>query len=671
MEHNAVLIRAMDLSQRTKLIKCCQAQLIPNPSDTTTLRNIMKNEEPISSYHISDYITVTPTGVEQPFLDFIQDFRDIQSPVGAAIILDLARGLPLNDRDMAAAQKKGWGKEVSILETDAPEPKVNWRCFFREECADESCLPELDFHKSVRASNLRIQQAMRNWRDRVSQGLFYPRMTFKSMSRDTVRDYERFTGEDWDAENNPIFSQIDWQRFRMNTGYKIGGCMELRQVWYTSQAKPRTYAANGGDAYGESQFLQDPFTDLVNSLIMCNHKSRLRPGRLRLKQDQWLRVYDLEAFTSRMHEQKNMLNEMSLFCSGWPITVFDVYDGVTTFDLGELIWKYNQVCNYHIRTSYERIDPIFSGFIGRHCYASLLGIFGNLMTCTMGHTMVMDQVWGDDDSLNVAGDDGAIPEDESVTKIIDACSEAVGLDEPSKRFRSDEAGAICLKRPIYQFGTVLEQGYMIIPPTMTKLAHVLYGYEDPRYAFHDEFMDLKDRYNVAGKEVMRFLRSAYLACEALSTQEKRDVLSYTRAISELFQIDNSIGCLPSCGNGAFFWPSYLQDLTFDSEVDNYFVVDPLVRTIENNFTGSAEIPMCDKSMRVDDLSRCGFAGMYFKSTGSKHLKLLRQLGFLESEIVTVRVEGFDALEKLRNVLEHDTDVVYEFHVVEDIPIHMM
>jgi len=448
--------------------------------------------------------------------------------------------------------------------------------------------------------------------------------------------------------------------------------MELRQRWYTSQAKPRTYAAQGGKVYSRSQYLQDPFTDLVNSLPMCHHKTRLRPARLRLKTGQWLRVYDLEAFTSRMHEQKNLLSEMSLFVKGWPFTYYDAWEGLVTRDFGEMLWEYNQECNFHVETSYERVSAAYNGFTGRHCYASLLGIFGNLMSCTLGHTLVMDQIFGDDDCLNVAGDDGAVPEDKTTTQMMDSCIAAVGLDEPSKRFRSDEAGCICLKRPLYQFGTVLEQGFLIIPPTIVKLANLLYDYDDSRYRFIDEGLSTTEKYSIAGKEVMRFLRSTFRAEGILSTQEKRDVLNYAKAISELYQVPNSIGMLPFCGIGAYFWPAFVDDPSWDAHVEEYFTLDPLFRTIDNTFAGSAEIPMLDDgNMREVELSRVQYAGMRFRSVGTKHLKFLRQLGILESEVVTERVEGLEAIDRLKHVLEEDSGIVYEYLVLEDIPIHLI
>lgn len=605
---------------------------------------------------------------EVPFEMHIQSLYGIDSPLYAALTLDLARGLPLSFNEVSIAKKAGWGKEISVLETGSPEPRVNWRLFFDPERFDEPLLPELEPSPEGRQAAQKVYKALCWWREKESRKIHYPRASFKNMSRSTTRNWELYTGREWDRDKNPIFGQTDWMKNYHQTGVKLGGSMEIRQKWYTSGAKPRTYAANGGEVYGVSLCLQDFFGDLVDILPVCNHKTRLRPARLRMKSGQFLRIYDLEAFTSRMHEQKNLIDELALFCRGEPFTYMDVREGIITRDMGEVIWEYNNTANRAVETSYERVGEEFSTHVGRHYYASLLGIFGNLMSCTFGHAIAVLWVVGDEDKVNVAGDDAAVVVDEHIeSEVLNPVVAAIGIDEETKRFRSDEAGAICLKRPIYQYGTTVEQGFLVIPPKLMMIAETFNGYSDPRYPPAFEQKTTTQRYTMVGKELMRFLRSVYRAESILTFEEKFGALELTRRISELFGVTSTTGHFPPCGS-EYFWPAFLSDNheAFELSVQDYFMLDPLHRLVRNHYSGFAIVNHKEELQDVE-LDTVRSAGQQWFSNGSRHLKLLEQLGYIEREAQTRSVEGLYGRDVLIKEYESEVPVVYQFTCIADVP----
>jgi len=235
-------------------------------------------------------------------------------------------------------------------------------------------------------------------------------MTFKNMSRATRREYEKITGRK--LNNTAIFGQVNIERFYMETGYHLGGCSEIRQVWTPNQAKPRTYYSMGGDHFKESKPLQGAFTALVNSNESTHHVSRLLPARIRLKTGQHLLVYDLETFTSRMSEQISYMEKLAIFCLDTEILVMDSAYGLIRKNLGEMLGDYNEICNKHGDVSYERVTGT-EEFMSHQSCAGMLGVYGNLMTCTHAHGLLMMQCVEDESQVNVAGDDGAIAEDDA------------------------------------------------------------------------------------------------------------------------------------------------------------------------------------------------------------------------------------------------------------------
>jgi hypothetical protein len=171
------LITHCSLKMRSSIIKCCQAQYVPRRDSNTGLLRIV-TDSPRMVYHSSIWST----------LDVLEEIQSlIESTFYSALILDLCRGLPLAMEDIRLAKIAGWGKEISVCEAEAPCYQINWKVFMDPQHFNESIHPCLPPNRTIALS---LYSSLSQWRREISSRIHYPRLSFKHMSRATVRKYE-------------------------------------------------------------------------------------------------------------------------------------------------------------------------------------------------------------------------------------------------------------------------------------------------------------------------------------------------------------------------------------------------------------------------------------------------------------------------------------------------
>jgi hypothetical protein len=365
-----------------------------------------------------------------------------------------------------------------------------------------------------------------------------------------------------------------------------------------------------------------------------------------------------------MHEQKAFTDDLSIFCKGWPFTYMDSRHGIVTLDFGELLSEYNSICNKYPRVSFERVTKDTS-YTSHQCTAGMLGVFGNLMTCTFAHGALMSFCVEDETQVNVAGDDGAIAEDDSNRAAIDICICALGVYEPTKTFTTLEDGCICLKRPLRQIGLLLERKNMIIPPSLINIARLTEkNFSDPRYSWHDEDLTERDKMKMVARELTRFLRSGYYSRSALSGGEMTDIIRMCRKVTAICQAPYE-GCLPQCG-GSFYWPLI-------PDIDEGLFTDPLWSLCAHHYSGMVRLPRYeteDIPFKKDNLSRIGYS---FEGFMTQHLSFLYKLGLIEFEVemkVYYEEEGFNELYRTFD-RQRAGRIVYNFTIIDVIPDHLI
>jgi hypothetical protein len=546
-------------------------------------------------------------------MDIIEALTD---PLESSIILDIMRALPVQEYEIQEAKDASWWKEIILAEGIRRPSSIRWKKFFDDSDDQIPIADDLPPHPNM----LRyIRRVFTHFRNSYFSGTreMWPRSTHKNMSRDTRRDYETQASED--ISDVAIFGQDDWQRYYESTGIQLGGACEIRQTWTPAQVKPRTYFAMGGLAYSRCRHLQNFFTTLVNLFAPTHHVTRLRPQRLvidpdRGKGDRHFFIYDLSNFTSNMAEQRYFVRALGDFFLGTEVMVMDEREGPICKDLGEMLIEYEDVCVSEPLLTYERYDPSRIDSVP-HGIASLLGIFGNLMTCTLAHFLIVSPVADDYRAVNVAGDDGILPRDSLDNLDTDTAIRHVGSYAIEKSFNGDEDAPICLKRP---FEEALPGCYLLdnlTPPPIALAAAYLNPYNtDPRYTFYGlEHMSKSRRISTLGKDLLRFLEKAWRI--GYDDIERLDTVlqGFQRAVVRLAGV-NIQGpsmtpiwpCLPSLCNGES--PQHII-LLYSKDLPSY-------------------VPR-HADMDPDDEKKLIYAGDEILGNSSQWSALLQKLGYLE------------------------------------------
>jgi len=582
---------------------------------------------------------------------------DFSDPLRSAIVQDISRGLTLDLEEVLQAKEKSWTKEIILSQQLHPPSLFNWDVVFSMDDLDKHNQLHPDIPSNYTMANS-IHLHLLRLRKRYADKVLYPRSTHKNMSFETRRSFEKYVG----PLENPIFGQDDWQRVYHFRGIQLEGATEMRQKWYASGAKPRTYFAMGGDAYSKSRFLQTFFSDLVDSLPMTNHKTRLRPGRLTLPyspedSDFHWRIYDLTSFTSSCTSQRSLCYALAKFFFGVPVFCYDELDGPVPYDLGELLYEYTEHCVENPSLSYERYDPSTRDYSSVHTLASMLGIFGNLMTCTLGHGTIASFFTSSMDESNCAGDDELCPEDRLNSFELDRGIRTVGPEfERTKSFRGDEEGAICLKRPFLE--TPLHPILLdnIIPPTVMTAILNLSEIHDPRYTTFDT-LEKREAISLVGKDLMRFLDSAWRK----GYQDIGALGSVYHGFSRLVKHLTGWNPKPSLGHVGTgpYWPMDPRDYEFGGP-DRPF--DVLVTYYMPRDTKA------EKREVISDPDEGRFVGDEWEGNSTPRLKLLETLGYIEKvEIIEDVPVPNRLLFWLAYYRQQNPPVVYQYSIIRDIP----
>jgi hypothetical protein len=649
-------IRKLSLKQRSVLIKQCQAQYDVQEPVPMPIPTIIKLLDSCPDGILLDrhYQTSTPIRMRHFFSAHNQR---VSCPLISAIVIDLLRAVPVQPQDAKDLIYTGWMKEIELCQNPRGMPECNFDQFFQETGRPvHPSLPE------NRLALFRIRNKFRDFKRTLenSTTLHYPRSTHKNMSWGTRRHFEEIFQAD--LSDVPIFGQDDWQRVYHDEGIKLQGPCEIRQTWTAGVAKPRIYAAQGGTAYEKSRHLQGFFSDLHDIFPPTHRLSRLRPGRLVIPPNTgspYFLVYDLSSFTSNMIEQKGFCESLAAFMMGVPYTIVDEVEGPITVDLGELLVEYNDHCVVEPEVSLERCPMEgTTSRIWKHARASLLGIFGNLMTCTVAHYLIMCQNQDSFDEDNTAGDDGLALEYGHTEVYNDIAIRLVGSYAVEKTFRSFEEGAVCLKRPLAQHEGELVLGYNIVPPVLiTAISKVLGEAVDSRYRYYPTDLTRNQRISVVGIDLMRFLRSCWMRQHEDFEEICAVYDGFTRMVNSLVGFD--VRKTSSSRGSRIVWPLNPREYVF-------YDTDPIL--VYALFTPRS----CSFQVReyrpvgAFDLHRCGDS---YVGNVDKRLALLEKLGYLEKEDVLIDLDPYDVPYEFytRLVTLPSAPDVYTFRVLRDIP----
>jgi len=336
--------------------------------------------------------------------DRIDSIRTLaSSPLTSNLLINLALAVNIDGSEMEDTKISSFVSELIPNEQDRRPPVVFWKALFNTELAE---VPIIRHAPSQPDLNKRLNAIFRNLRSDMRDKLILGFGSRKGLSSQTQSLYKYDSMVNGESVPNHI-SAKDALRHFYRSGYLMPGSCQMKQKWYPTGLKPRTYYAQGGDAFSCSLFLRAFFNELADRLEYTNRFSRVDASRICWFDDSKSPVvYDFSSFTSNFSEQWYFLSELADFLLGTDVLL--LFGDLTpiSVDLGELVYQYRDVANDSPKYYYEDGFLGFCSFLLVHNQAGFLGVYGNLMTCTVPHGLVARQFVEKDSEVGCAGDDG-------------------------------------------------------------------------------------------------------------------------------------------------------------------------------------------------------------------------------------------------------------------------
>lgn len=665
------LLATLSVEERKNVVTLCRAQHVPEYREATLLASQTFD---------------SPTGVQLPLYgnNKLKDFASvakpyIESPVWSGLILDMARSREIPNAEIQRIKDKLWMKEISTMDGSKRASTLNYNAIFYQEHSEESLLPNSQPNPQM---NDYIRQVLTEWRDYMSTTIHYPRATSKRSSRDSERlmDQEVDWRRTYFPQEDMVFCQRVMERHYAETGIEIGGMCEMRQKWYRSGVVPRTYVAQGGDAYHSSKNFQGGFNKLVDMLPMTNYILRLLPTNLDLTGGLYAFIYDLSTFTSNFHEHDAFMRALAEFCDGYTMTIWDGRDGFKTISLRDALHRYADTNTNKPSYSRERWD----GDLEAHYQevAGFLGVFGNLMTCTFLHSVVILTIVASVRRMYTAGDDGGValyhrmkmdwvehrnklrllndPYDDVV--LVFSALEQLGIIAWQKVFTTQEEGCIALKRPLIQWGEQLFTSIMMIWPSMSLIElYRNWKRPDPRFTDYVAMHTRKECRSSCLSDITRFMSSLKTFAELVPEEDLEWIFAYLRGLYEVLgaPFEGSV-------------PQLVRGLDTDFVATLMDVEDllqcPFERTIRRHYSGRCWVP-CREDDNAFEIGQPDlFIGNDFLSLSTPLLSYLRNMGYIRSEPLRLLCRGSHGLDRL--ITEYTKQLspqVYHFYV-DNLPV---
>jgi len=458
------------------------------------------------------------------------------------------------------------------------------------------------------------------WATRLSESIIYPHFGHKLLSVGSQRNI-RPVWQDQDREMSSWQAEYHY----MLTGEEGESPCEMKQAWKPAQLVPRTYYAQGLSAFHSSKYLRDPFNRLADYFRNVNRFNRVLPQMIVADTTDTLYVYDLTSFTSMFHEHRSFLLSLADEVEGYHMTLYDSHYGISHATLSFLIRDYvdKNVSNPEYTTL---LFPLEQTLVLQHNVAGFLGVYGNLVTCTIPHGIVLASVY--DTWINnwCAGDDAgeAIPEE--LFPRLDKTITRVGSYAWDKVCIGNLPGAVALKRPVsFEHGLVIFKSTPLFP---------LLGYIIGSDHLAGPPKTKSELQSMLASSMVNFLR--YNPDSDLPEFYVDEIVAYSRLLY------NCLG-LPTDG----FLPHVMRTLHWDFSIPivdrRMFQNDPLLRLADKYYaTSYCSAVREEREVDMDVLYRAGAS--YGNMT--PWLRWAGSMGFVKSEKMMVQYVGREGYLKL-------------------------
>jgi len=529
-------------------------------------------------------------------------------------------------------------KELSAMESTPRESTVNWSAIF-EGFSDYEIIPGNPHRRVTRGVHFRIKA----WADRQSSAIIYPHFGTKILAS---RSKESL---DFCFDDRLPMSSIQAEVHYSRTAEEGFGPVEMKQAWRPAHLVPRTYFAQGLSSFHASKYLRNAFNQLGDLFRNTNRFERTIPGLIMHSPQNKLYIYDLTSFSSLFHEHRSMLLALADQVEDTDVEIYDSHFGLSHTSLSFLIRQYVQECVD--RPSYVTLlYPMDSFLEFRHNVAGFLGVYGNIITCTIGHGILLATV---DDSFNTnwcAGDDAGSSTEEEKFPVLDRTVRHAGSYAEEKVFEGHQPGAVALKRSL-----TISHGYIQLHNT-------------PFFPLLGAFMnvDMFGNHKFPHVDFSTFCHGVVLFCQHVIRfdleSDALPLIPYIRSCFGSFsQPPWNIHCNPSSPDRIHKYRCYVPI------VDHLmFHLDPLDRIAEYYYKGvysrqAEEDCPFDSEMLLESSFICNV---------TPWLKWASSMGYLRSTKVMVHLFGMDGLRSFRRDLHGYSShlPLYSFQIVDVLPV---
>jgi hypothetical protein len=617
------------LQERKALINLLRARHIPTSAYTTLYRVC----EPVLRR------------LSRPLCRHFETLESlIQHADISALTLSLVLSAPYPHSTVTATFQDMVLKEMRAMESTPRTPAISW---------DDLTSLGNALHPDIKPSpytNSTFRTMMYRWKISLQDSIIYPYCGHKSMSRSTLREFNTTTDNSFDS-----ISPTQLEQFYSTSGVCIGGPCEMRQVWYPTLATPRTYYAMGGTAYFKARYVRDIFNVLADFFPATNRHTRVDPSHLNLDETDEISIYDLTSFTSLCHEQRNFLDFLATQTADWEITIFDTYHGMIRTSLGDLIREYNDL-NKQPEYSLERVWP--EELILKHSIAGFLGVYGNIVTCTIPHGLILSTISGKPNKQWCAGDDAGVAHNPNDRREVQPTSSTMGINNPEKTFSDREVDpAIALKRRFVRLPTFCTLAPNILFPPFS-----CFFEGDPRFR-DDMYEHPLDRLHTFCSGLMSMLYQ--MSKQDWSGSDVHFLRSLLPELYRLYKLPVEGWFPPLCGQLGHS-PGRAIDFSVPRILGSFWSDDP------NRALLDAFMPEHFVGSHYEDIPWDGTVVDGWVSNSNKHLNLLTKLGYLTKEELRVTYTLPDEVHQAvyRQYLKDNAGrsmIVYSFSSLGQVP----
>jgi hypothetical protein len=596
------------------------------------------------------------------------------SPISAGFLSMAVRNAPFDDYGpMKEILEESIEKEINAAGGLYHPKEFDYRCIFSPDERDRD-IPLADNLDPAPDVASYFHQAFRDARQRISETLFIPRTSDKTIGR-YAQEEGRYICEAM-LECSVRFPRTlaDVERVYHETGAVLRGPVEVRWAWKYNDLKPRVYYAQGPTCYHPSKYVQAMYNIFVDANSVTHRLDRFNdPLDRELDIRDRLFIYDYYTFTSLLHEVRNFIRETARFMTGTRMHILDTREGIVTIDAGEYLQTWNEACNIH---GVFDVSRIFKGFPCPTCQrhnTGMLGVPGNISSCTLLHGIHLCFVLRNFKRGRTVGDDAL-----GIYKFLDDMFKQsewdtimhqinnIGIVVPEKFETWDHGDEPdvsqwqYIKRPLNRGFEILERGLLMIWPS---IANIL-ALEDPMHT--EPPLPFKARRRKAINQWMRLLTVLSYYPDQITDLDRDLLLQFQKCMWKELHLPKSSGLsvfLPDTQERLVI-PRYLGFDEFGSDWVRMTIMDT-----ERKADGKVRLPAY-RTVNNDEVF--GWAGEEAEMHASQILGLLEKLGYVErGGIVT---EEVDIDELIRNVELGDLyatmsyTLTYKWTVVRDFPV---